>query len=216
MSETANILELINHKPDNIAIAISLLVSFLFAFIMWITYKLSYNEQEYKSNFAITLISLAIISTILMNLIESNLALSLGMLGSLSIVRFRTNIKDPRDIGFIFWAMAIGIASATKSYVIGLLGSIVLSTLMIFSKRKNNTLHTMLLVIRGSETNIDNLQDIILSHTKTCNVKAKNILNDSFELVYEVDIDNRNENLIIDDIFEMSGIDSVNLLAQNN
>lgn len=89
MSETANILELINHKPDNIAIAISLLVSFLFAFIMWITYKLSYNEQEYKSNFAITLISLAIISTILMNLIESNLALSLGMLGSLSIVSLK-------------------------------------------------------------------------------------------------------------------------------
>lgn len=76
----------------------------------------------------------AIMSTILMDLIQSNLALSLGMLGSLSIVRFRTNIKDPRDIGFIFWAMAIGIASATQSYLIGIIGSVVLGAVMIITK----------------------------------------------------------------------------------
>ena len=213
--DTNAILEIINNRPGTKENLISLVVSLVFALIMWATYKLSYNREEYKVNFAVTIVSLAIISTILMDLIKSNLALSLGMLGSLSIVRFRTNIKDPRDIAFIFWSMAIGIASATESYIIAILGSAVLALTMILSKKRYNNIHTMLLVVRGSQSDIDCIQNIIMTRTNNCNVKAKNILADSFEMVYEVDINAEEENSIIDDIFMLKGIDSVNLLAQN-
>lgn len=157
----------------------------------------------------------AIMSTILMDLIQSNLALSLGMLGSLSIVRFRTNIKDPRDIGFIFWAMAIGIASATQSYLIGIIGSVVLGAVMIITKKRGEAERQFLLVIRGSNTDLDGIQNVVKSCTRTNLVKAKNILSDSFELVYEIQIPEKNGNQVIENIFELGGVDSVNLLAQN-
>ena len=120
LEETINsFMNAIQIKPSGMMIWISLTVALLFAAILWGTYRLSNTKQSYQPKFAATLVALAIVSTILMDLIQTNIALSLGMIGSLSIVRFRTNIRDPRDIGFIFWSMAIGIASATQSYLIG-------------------------------------------------------------------------------------------------
>lgn len=209
------LLNAVTIKPDGWMIALSIGAALLFAAIMWGAYLLANGAESYQPKFAATLIALAFISTILMDLIQSNLALSLGMLGSLSIVRFRTNIKDPRDIGFIFWAMAIGIASATQSYLIGIIGSVVLGAVMIITKKRGEAERQLLLVIRGSNTDLDGIQNVVKSCTRTNLVKAKNILSDSFELVYEIQIPEKNGNQVIENIFELGGIDSVNLLAQN-
>ncbi|MCC2864550.1 MAG: DUF4956 domain-containing protein [Clostridiales Family XIII bacterium] len=187
----------------------------LFAAIMCTAYRFANVKMNFRPQFAVTLIVLAFVSTILMNLIQSNLALSLGMLGALSIVRFRTNIRDPRDIGFIFWSMAIGIAAATQSYVIGAIGCLVLSVIMIVSKNKTGLQSPMLLVIRGSNTDIEQIQGVMDRAPGQNRVKAKNVLAESFELVYEVQLPQKEENSMILEIFELGGIDSVNLLAQN-
>lgn len=216
LEETMNaLMRAIHIKPDGIMIWTSLIVALLFAMLLWATYRLANTAQTYQPKFAATLVTLAIISTILMDLIQTNIALSLGMIGSLSIVRFRTNIRDPRDIGFIFWSMAIGIASATQSYLIGCVGSIVLAGVMIFTKHRGEDIRHLLIVVRGSNTDLDRIQEIVGSSTRSNLVKAKNILSDSFELVYEVEIPEENGNRVIENIFELGGIDSVNLLAQN-
>lgn len=216
LEKTMNaLINAIEMKPSGMMIWISLVVSLLFAAILWVTYRLSNTKQSYQPKFAATLVALAIISTILMDLIQTNIALSLGMIGSLSIVRFRTNIRDPRDIGYIFWSMAIGIASATQSYLIGCIGSGVLAIVMYMTRNNGSEEQHLLLVVRGSNTDLDQIQDIIGYHTKSNLVKAKNILSDSFELVYEVEIQEKNGNKVIETIFELGGIDSVNLLAQN-
>ena len=216
LEETMNsFINAIQIKPSGMMIWISLMVSLVFAVILWGTYRLSNTKQSYQPKFAATLVALAIISTILMDLIQTNLALSLGMIGSLSIVRFRTNIRDPRDIGFIFWSMAIGIASATQSYLIGCIGSLVLVVVMLVTKNSGTENQHLLLVVRGSNTDLDQIQEIVGYHTNSNLVKAKNVLADSFELVYEVEIPEKNGNKVIETIFELGGIDSVNLLAQN-
>ena len=209
------LLEVITSKPDHKTIIISIFMACLFAAVMWSTYRIIHDKKTYDSKFAVTLVVLALISTILMDLIQSNLALSLGMLGSLSIVRFRTNIKDPRDIGFIFWSMAIGIAAATGSYAIGIAGCIVIGTVMIITKNKAACSNRMMLVVRGSNTDLDRLQDIVNKLTSNSSVRAKNVLEDSFEVVYEMEITEDEGNNVIGNIFELGGIDSVNLLAQN-
>lgn len=206
---------LITSKPDTKAIMGSLLWAALLAALMWGTYRLANKGKGYRPQFGVTLISLALISTVLMDLIQSNLALSLGMLGSLSIVRFRTNIRDPRDIGFIFWSMAIGIAAATGSYFIGGTGSLFLAGIMLCTRKSAVNDQPMLLVVRGSSTDIDEIQDVVNQLAGTSAVKAKNILTDSFELVYEVSIARTEENRMIDRLFGLEGIDSVNLLACN-
>ena len=91
------LLDSIASRPDNTAILVSLLTAGLLAVILWSAYRLSNTAATDQPRFAATLVALTLLSTILMELIQSNLALSLGMLGSLSIVRFRTNIHDPRD-----------------------------------------------------------------------------------------------------------------------
>lgn len=194
-------------------IMITLGMAALFAVILWIAYRFAHTRDSYEAKFAVTLIVLSFVSTILMDLIQTNLALSLGMLGSLSIVRFRTNIKDPRDIGFIIWSMAIGIAAATESLLIGLVGSVILAAVMILTKGSGARTNQMLLIVRGSDVDLNRIQAIVDHMEGTNTIKAKNILSDSFELVYEVNVSDAESNDVIDNIFELGGIDSVNLLA---
>lgn len=209
------IIQFLNTKPGNADILLSLMIAFVFSFVMWLAYKISHDKKSYHPEFGVTLIVLALITTVLMDLIRSNIALSLGMLGSLSIVRFRTNVKDFRDIGFIFWAMAIGLASATQSYMIAILGSLFLFVVMVVTKTRTKSLQKMLLVIRGSDTDLDTIQSIVQTLPGVNRIKAKNILSDSFELVYEVELREQDTNYIIHELFHLNGIDSVNVLAQN-
>lgn len=207
---------IINQKPEPITILISLIAALAFSVILYLAYRLANTKESYQPQFAITLVTMALISTVLMDLIQSNLALSLGMLGSLSIVRFRTNIKDTRDIGFIFWSMAIGLAAATQSYFIGAAGSLILACVMISTKKRAAKQASMLMVIRGSHTDLDKMQELVKERTESVKIRAKNILAESFEIVYEVQLHEEKGNQIIEEIFCMGGIDSVNLLAQNN
>ena len=188
-------------------------LAMLLAAILWTAYRLANTKETYQPKFAVTLVILAFVSTILMDLVQSNLALSLGMLGSLSIVRFRTNIRDPRDIGFIIWSMAIGIAAATQSFLIGMTGSVILAAVMILSKRSEGAASQMLLIVRGSDADLDRIQNVVDHMEGSNTVKAKNVLSDSFELVYEVRISDWESNRVIENLFELGGIDSVNLLA---
>nr|WP_325305017.1 DUF4956 domain-containing protein [uncultured Dysosmobacter sp.] len=200
-------------QPNSAEILVSLATALVFSFILWGTYRLANTAATYQPRFAATLVALALLSTILMDLIQSNLALSLGMLGSLSIVRFRTNIKDPRDIGYIFWSMAVGLASATGCYLIGIVGSILLSVFMIATRKSAVTTDEMMLVIRGSNTDMDAINDMVNRECERSNVKAKNILSDSYELVYQVRVSSEASNPMIQNLFSLGGVDSVNLLA---
>lgn len=213
--ELSKILTSIENSQSHEGIIISLLVTMGLCAIIYTTYKLSYNSINYNKKFNITLVMLAFISTILMDLIQSNLALSLGMLGSLSIARFRTTVKDTRDIGFIFWSMAIGISSSTGNYFIGLIGSIIMSVFMIVTSKLFKTGDMLLLVIRGKTSNIGEIQSIINKINKSNKVKAKNINSDSYELVYEIKSHNNEDDEIINRVLNLDGVDSVNILAPN-
>lgn len=208
----AKLMSTAGHEMTTVTMIRTLVFAAFLAMLLFITYKIAHSHGSYQPKFAVTLVIMAFVSTILMDLIQSNLALSLGMLGSLSIVRFRTNIKDPRDIGFIIWAMAIGLTAATMSFIAGLLGSVILATLMIVTKKDEDVLDDKLLVVRGSVSDLDRIQ-MIVDSIGSSKIRAKNILRDSFELVYEVRISDENSNKIIKNIFEIGGIDAVNLLS---
>ena len=214
-NEAANkLLTMVVQRPDNMHVLASLAGALVLTSIMWLAYRLANNEHTYQPRFAATLVALAIVSTILMDLIRSNLALSLGMLGSLSIVRFRTNIHDPRDIGFVFWSMAIGLSAATECYTIGFAGSVIMAAFMVITARRGNTPSDMMLVVRGSETDISGIGDVVKKGCIRSMVKAKNVLSDSYEIVYQVSIPETNSDELIHNLFSLGGVDSVNLLAE--
>lgn len=198
---------------DFVDVSYSLGIAILFCLIMFITFKYSRPKIVYDANFNTTLVVIALVVTIIMNLIQTNVALSIGMMGSLSIIRFRTNTKDPRDLGFVFWAMAIGLASATHNFLIGLIGSIVVSIFLFITGDRNINSNRLLLVIRGHQANIPLITDTVLRLTGTSKIKAQNLLPESFELVYEIKTKKQNEQGLVNKLMSIDGIDSVNVLA---
>lgn len=206
---------LIQHAKNPNVILKTIFISLIFSAIIYFTYKVSYDTLNYNRKFNITLIMITFITTVLMELVQINLAVSLGMLGSLSLVRFRTNVKDTRDIGFIFWSIFVGLASATGAIFLCGVSSIILSILMITTSKLRLKDNKLLLVIRGQNVNLNNIEEIFSKEKIKTNIKAKNILSDSFELVYEINTSKSKENLLIDNLINFKGIDSVNLLVPN-
>lgn len=114
-----------------------LLVSLIFTMClgggMFITYRMCHDSLTYNKQFNVMLLMLSFISTLLLALIQNNPLLSLGILGSLSICRVRANTRDPRDLGFVFWALAIGISSAIGAFAAGIMATLLLAVIMLAS-----------------------------------------------------------------------------------
>lgn len=197
-------------------ILVILSFSIILSVILCTTYKFSNTTLTYNKKFSVTLAMVAFLSTVFMLIIKTNLMLSVGMLGALSIVRFRTNIKDTRDAGYIFWALCIGITSATNNYTTGIISSVIMSILMLVTSKEPKNSESLLLVVRGENTDIKLIQDIVNEAKGTNKIKAKNILSDSFELVYELKLAKDEDNKIIESLRSLDGIDSVNILAPNS
>lgn len=178
---------------------------------MLVIYRVCHDTLTYRKKFNITLMMLAVISTVLLALIQNNPLLSLGVLGSLSICRIRTNTKDPRDLGFVFWALAIGIASAVGAFTAGLVSSLVMGiVLVVFHKLDQGSEHPMM-VVRGEKTQLEQVQDLL--DQAGAAVQSKNVFSDTFELVYELQLEKQEEEKLVNRISKMEGIRGVNVLA---
>ena len=129
-------------------ILLNFLVASVLSLIIYLSYRISHASVTYSARFNVSLVMLTLVTTLVMNVIGNNIALSLGMVGALSIVRFRTAIKDPRDTAYIFWCIAVGICCGVSEYVIAGIGSSVIFLFMVFFgfARMNER---YLIVIRG-------------------------------------------------------------------
>ena len=103
----------------------------ILSFLIYISYRVSHSGAVYSRKFNVSLVMLTLVTTLVMNVIGNNIALSLGMVGALSIVRFRTAIKDPRDTAYIFWAIAVGITCGVSDYLIAGIGTFVIFVFLI-------------------------------------------------------------------------------------
>ena len=131
-----------------------LLVAFLVSLIIFITYKHTYTGVLYNPRFNVSLIMITMITTIVMVVIGSNISVSLGMVGALSIIRFRTAVKDPRDTAFIFWGVVSGLACGTQNYTIVIVGSMVLCAILFIFKSISTSSNKYVLVVKGENVDI--------------------------------------------------------------
>ena len=136
-------------------VCLSLAMAVVLGMLLYFVYRKTYRGTVYSKDFNLTLLLVAIITTLVMQAIGSNLALSLGMVGSLSIIRFRTAVKEPRDIAFLFWAIAIGLTCGSEMYLIGLLGSVVLTVVVCLANLDLYDTTTYLLVLRTGTGAVD-------------------------------------------------------------
>lgn len=190
------------------------------AFIM-ISYKLSHIGTLYSRKFNVSLYILTILTTMVMTVIGNNVALSLGMVGALSIVRFRTAIKDSRDTMYIFWAIIVGICCGVGDYTVASLGTaIVFLALLIIGGIKSD--NRMLLIIRSSRINELRIEAMVYNYyNKKAILRVKNTTPETIELIYELSkkVEQKSsskEKSISDKLYELSGIEYVNLVEQND
>lgn len=204
------------------AIVLRLLVGTVIAAFIFLSYALSHEGSIYSKKFNVSLMALTTITTAVMIVIGNNIALSLGMVGALSIVRFRTAIKDSRDTIYIFWAIVVGICCGAGDFVVAAAGSaFTFLVLLFFGRIKNDT--RMLLIVRASRTNEERVEAVIFQYfRRKANLRVKNTTETSVELIYEVSKRHLNygskdrERSITDALYELGGIEYCNIVAQND
>ncbi len=193
-----------------------LIFSTILASLMYFVYYRSYTALAYNKKFNITLVMIAIASTFLMLLIQGDIAVSFGVMGTLSIIRFRTTVKDNRDIGFILWALVIGLAVGTSHFVIALLYSFTMTVYLLITRDRKMTAKTYLLIVRGNVYSQE-LEEFICGYSKNIRQKAKSLTKDTFELVYDVRTgDSQKESQLIEAIMSKPNVISANLLSPNS
>lgn len=212
---------------DPQSIILRMVVATVIAFFIYLSYMISHEGSIYSKKFNVTLMTLTIITTAVMIVIGNNIALSLGMVGALSIVRFRTAIKDSRDTVYIFWTIVVGICCGAGDFLVAGVGSaFTFLILLIFGRIKND--NRMLLIIRTSRVNEERVEALIFQYfAHKANLRVKNTTENSVEFIYEISkrILERSGKLknsvgkgksITDALYEIGNIEYCNLVMQND
>ena len=129
---------------------IALALAFCLGLFIFMVYKKTFNGVMYSSSFGVTLIALTMITTVVILAVTSNVVLSLGMVGALSIVRFRTAIKEPLDIAFLFWSIAVGIVLAAGMIPLAVIGSVIIGVILLVFVNKKSHVHPYILVLNAT------------------------------------------------------------------
>ena len=192
-----------------------LVIAFIVAMIIYLTYKNTYTGVMYNPRFNVSLVMITMVTTIVMVVIGSNISVSLGMVGALSIIRFRTAVKDPRDTAFIFWGVVSGLACGTQNYTIVLAGSIVICLVLFIFKKVVSGDDKYLLIIKGNDLDTSAIDKFVEKHTKYFACKGKYIKNSNVELIYDIKLKNKKDDTIFNSLKDNLNIDTVNLVANN-
>lgn len=202
-------------------IILHIAVAAIISIAIYISYWYTHSGTTYSKKFNVTLVTLTILTATVMTVIGNNVALSLGMVGALSIVRFRTAIKDSRDTTYIFWSITIGICCGVGDYMVAAVGSaVVFVALLILGRIRNE--NRILLVVRGARTKEAELEGTIATYFNNKAVlKVKNTTTESVELIYEMTSKMYSENYkkelsITETLYKIGGVDCINVVTQSD
>lgn len=188
---------------------------------IYVSYWYTHTGTAYSKKFNVSLITLTILTGTVMTVIGNNVALSLGMVGALSIVRFRTAIKDSRDTTYIFWAIVVGICCGVGDYVVAAVGTaVVFVVLLLFGRVRNE--NRMLLIIRGSKNKCMDMEGVVFEFFGAkALLKVKNTTSDTVELIYEMTrsvyrLTYKKDTDITEKLYALGGVEYVNIVTQSD
>ena len=201
-------------------VALNISMAAVLGFLIFVSYYITHRGTIYSKKFNASLVVLTVLTGTVMTVIGNNIALSLGMVGALSIVRFRTAIKDSRDTVYIFWTVIVGICCGVGDYMVALIGSAVtFIVLFILGCIKND--NRMLIIVRGARNKQSIVTGYIFNIFKNKAIlRVKNTTEDTMELIYEVSSSLlkkiEKDISITDGIYDLGGIEYVNIVMQND
>ncbi|MEG1848548.1 MAG: DUF4956 domain-containing protein [Lachnospiraceae bacterium] len=201
-------------------ILLNFLIASVIGCVIFLSYRLCHSGASYSARFNVSLVMLTLVTTLVMNVIGNNIALSLGMVGALSIVRFRTAIKDPRDTAYIFWGIAVGICCGVSEYMTASIGTaVVFGMMLIFGFVRKN--ERFLLIVRAPRKSEEDIQHIMEERLKGyAQLRVINSTETTIEYIYELSekmikkLGGQNE--ITSVFYKNAEVSAVNLVCQND
>jgi hypothetical protein len=203
-------LDLTNALSTLTPIILALFVSYAIGMLIFYVYKRAFQGVVFNRSFPVTLAIMTILTTMITLAISSNIALSLGMVGALSIVRYRAAIKDPMDILFLFWAVGSGIAVGAKLHYLAFAGALIVILMLLTLNRRNLSSEMFILIVHYTGDDIgDELQRIL--HGRRYQIKSRTVRKNDVELAVELNVKNNNT-AFMDRIREMTSVNDVALI----
>jgi uncharacterized membrane protein YhiD involved in acid resistance len=195
---------------------ISLFIALAIALFIYFVYKFTYSGVTFNRNFGATIVMTTLVTAVIMMIIGSNLALSLGMVGALSIIRFRNAVKDSRDIAFIFWAVSSGLAAGAGIYSIAFLGTLFIGIFVIVFNILGFSSKTYLLIMKTEDgLNNETLDNVLDENTRRYRMRMKNYSNKMSEIIYELQPSRGAEESIVEKVSSIEHVKSVNLVSSS-
>ena len=194
---------------------LTIILSFGIGLFIFLVYKKTYRGVMYSAGFGTTLIALTMITSTVILAVTSNVVLSLGMVGALSIVRFRTAIKDPLDIAFLFWSIAAGIILAAGMIPLAIIGSVCIGIiLLVFVNKKSNT-HPYMVVLSCTDHDAEvKAKDFLAKNVTKSTIKSKSAVKGAIELNIEIRL-KEDDTDFINILSEMPGVNSAVIVSYN-
>ena len=212
---------IINNLASQSAMSLSealfkLFISLVIGCVVYAAYYLTSPRVSYNGSFGISLVAMTIITTAIMAVISSNIALSLGMVGALSIIRFRTAIKDPRDAMFIFWSIMIGICCGVAQYIIALASTVVLLVFFLCAKAIRDD-KRYILIIRCDIGAMEKVKAITYRYFPASRISVQNTNKESAEFIYELKREQISGNSrFLKEIYACEGVECANFVLQED
>ncbi len=195
-------------------VLLALGLSFVLGLFIFMIYKKTYSGVMYSDSFGVSLIAMSMITSLVIIAVTSNVVLSLGMVGALSIVRFRTAIKEPMDIAFLFWSIAVGIVLGAGLLPLAIIGSVIIGIIIVvFSTRKIGDTPYILVVNCENEGAENAVNELIREEAKKSLLKSKSVNKLGIELTYEVRIKENTD--FVNKISEVCDVTNAVLVSYN-
>ena len=195
--------------------AVALVLAFGLGMFIFLVYKKTYSGVMYSASFGTTLVALTMITTVVILAVTSNVVLSLGMVGALSIVRFRTAIKEPLDIAFLFWSIAAGIVLAAGMIPLAVIGSVIIGViLLVFVNRKSHKNPYIVVIRCDGHDSEEKAKAFLDGKVERCVVKSKTAQKGSVELNMEIRLKDDNTDFV-NTLADMEGVQSAVLVSYN-
>ena len=194
---------------------IALGLAFVLGLFIFYVYKKTFNGVMYSSSFGVSLMAMTLITTLIILAVTSNVVLSLGMVGALSIVRFRTAIKEPLDIAFLFWSISVGIVVGAGLIPLAVFGSIFIGIIMIIFVNKKSTDSPYILLVSCSDMNSENnVTKAIRESVRKHMIKSKTVSTKGIELTVEVRLKDMSTDFV-NKISNIEGVTNAVLVSYN-
>lgn len=193
---------------------ISMVMALAFGMIIYITYAKVFDEVSYSYNFGLSLIAICMITTSIVMVITSNVIVSIGMVGALSIIRFRSVIKDPLDIVFVFWSVGTGIIVASGMFILAIISMIIIALSLMLLANKCGRSALYILVINCKSDSEDEIIHLIKEKTRKNRIKSKSFNEDGIELQIELKLLN-NDTKFLTELSKRKDVRNAYMLSYN-